>query len=256
MKKHKIINISFFVILSIIYICSSYIIEDKNVLSVLMEIAFTAIAILLINSFFDKTHDKYSDDNYTKYLIVFIINLVLFDSIGYFAEQYIEFNDNRIILLIQCILVAIFLLTAYIFKIRLDVKACNMKTIIVTCIIGAMFVYETIYESTIIMEPKLIDTSLYFIRLMFFPAFYEEVIYRSALFKGLKRFISDEHIINIIQAIIFGVGHFTHYANFGIWGILLTSSQILMGYLFGILYMKSRSLIPSIIIHALSDLTF
>ena len=256
MKKHKIINISFFIILSIIYICSYYIINNNHVSAVFMEITFTAIAILLINVFFDKTQDEYNDDNYTKYLIVFIINVVLFDAIGYFVEQYIEFNDNRVKLFIQCILVAIFLLTAYIFKIKLDVKACSVKTIIVTLIIGTMFVYETIYESTIIMEPKLIDTSLYFIRLMFFPAFYEEVIYRSALFKGLKRFISDEHIINIIQSIIFGVGHFTHYANFGIWGILLTSSQILMGYLFGILYMKSRSLIPSIIVHALSDLTF
>ena len=221
MKKHKIINISFFIILSIIYICSYYIINNNHVSAVFMEITFTAIAILLINVFFDKTQDEYNDDNYTKYLIVFIINVVLLDAIGYFVGQYIEFTDNRIKLFIQCILVAIFLLTAYIFKIKLDVKACSVKTIIVTLIIGTMFVYETIYESTIIMEPKLIDTSLYFIRLMFFPAFYEEVIYRCALFKGLKRFISDEHIINIIQSIIFGVGHFTHYANFGIWGILV-----------------------------------
>ena len=81
-------------------------------------------------------------------------------------------------------------------------------------------------------------------------------IYICALSKGLKRFLSDEHIINIIQAIVFGLSHFVSYTEYGIWGIFLTSSQILWGYLFGIVYMKSKSLIPSIIVHAFADLTF
>ncbi|OPJ61441.1 CPBP family intramembrane glutamic endopeptidase [Clostridium oryzae] len=87
------------------------------------------------------------------------------------------------------------------------------------------------------------------------PAIYEELVYRGLLISTLKAYIKNESIINIIQAFIFGVVHYTNYTSqLSIWmACLATGGQILTGFILGKLYFKTKSLTPCIILHLLRD---
>jgi membrane protease YdiL (CAAX protease family) len=89
-----------------------------------------------------------------------------------------------------------------------------------------------------------------------YPALYEEFLFRGLLVSGLKGFFNNECLINITQAIVFGLMHFSIYTErgFGIWSPVFIGSQVILGYLLGSLYLKTRSLTPSIILHTLFDI--
>lgn len=61
---------------------------------------------------------------------------------------------------------------------------------------------------------------------------------------------------NMIQATIFGLTHIceNHSQGFSLQSaIFLTSAQVISGYVFGKISLKTHSLMPSIILHALID---
>lgn len=83
------------------------------------------------------------------------------------------------------------------------------------------------------------------------PAFIEEMIFRGLLMSGLKGFNFKIENANIIQAILFGSIHYFYYTQYGIIGILGISFQAIVGYMLGKLYIKTKSLTPCIVLHAL-----
>lgn len=83
------------------------------------------------------------------------------------------------------------------------------------------------------------------------PAFIEEMIFRGLLMSGLKGFNFKIENANIIQAVLFGSIHYFYYTQYGIIGILGISFQAIVGYMLGKLYIKTKSLTPCIVLHAL-----
>lgn len=90
-------------------------------------------------------------------------------------------------------------------------------------------------------------------RTIIYPAFTEEFLYRGLLITGLLGLGLDKTKVNIIQSIIFGLLHFGQYQGMGAFLIIGTFGQMLLGYLLGEVYFKTKSLTPCILLHTLLD---
>lgn len=92
---------------------------------------------------------------------------------------------------------------------------------------------------------------LFHIITMFNIGFLEEIIFRGFLFKMMEK--DNLKIAIIVNSITFGIGHIVNLLNGA--DLVLTLMQICyaiaIGYLFVIIFYKSKSLIPCIIAHAL-----
>lgn len=84
-----------------------------------------------------------------------------------------------------------------------------------------------------IYNMKLITLIENFLKKAFYPAFYEELLFRGVLISGLLYFKIDHWEINIVQALILGITHFSANTQIGsnyIMVLSLCSSQFLSGY--------------------------
>lgn len=94
------------------------------------------------------------------------------------------------------------------------------------------------------------ETLLYFIT-MLNVGFIEEIIFRGFLFKMMEK--DNVKRALIVSALTFGIGHIVNLLNGA--SFLPTMMQICyavsLGYLFVVIFYKSKSLIPCIITHAL-----
>lgn len=81
----------------------------------------------------------------------------------------------------------------------------------------------------------------------------EEIVFRSFLCRSIEQ-MSNENIAIIISSMIFGCFHFLNIGNYPLIYVLL---QVLyafgMGIVFSVVFYKSKSIIPCIIIHILID---
>lgn len=84
-----------------------------------------------------------------------------------------------------------------------------------------------------------------------YPSFFEEYLFRGLLLSALLGFGVNILKANMIQAILFGLIHFNHYPDWGLLCFVPTVQQMLIGFLLGKLYIKTKSLTPSIIFHVL-----
>ncbi|MFC1561509.1 lysostaphin resistance A-like protein [candidate division KSB1 bacterium] len=88
------------------------------------------------------------------------------------------------------------------------------------------------------------------------PAFIEEFFFRSIIQGRLERILGQNKAW-IYGGILFGLAHF--FVNYYVTGLDLASGifmligQITAGWMFGIIYMKTRSLWPGILVHYLTD---
>lgn len=194
-----------------------------------------------------------------RYLYAFCLNYV----VGFSTEKFlfIYFNGNPTksgMLIGQLILLLSLTLTFILFKFDLTFFRFNLnfKSLLSSIFIGLIFVFLTILQTTFVAKPNLAKLLFTFFRLLIYPALFEEVLYRGFIINGLKSLNLSNFTINIIQSIIFGLVHFSLYSNLGLYGIFLTSGQIIFGYLLGLVCLKTKSLMPGIIIHAFMDLTF
>lgn len=87
----------------------------------------------------------------------------------------------------------------------------------------------------------------------------EETVFRGYLLNRLAKIVDSEQTALVIQAILFALIHLPRYLTtypalsfLTIMGQLVTVA--LLGYLFGWLFLKSRSLWPGIIVHSVWDL--
>lgn len=84
-------------------------------------------------------------------------------------------------------------------------------------------------------------------------------MFRGFLISGLLSFNMEKWKANIIQSVIFGLGHcFVVSKGLGfhisaLAAILHTSQQMMIGYVLGKIYLKTNSLLPGIILHGLLD---
>jgi membrane protease YdiL (CAAX protease family) len=88
------------------------------------------------------------------------------------------------------------------------------------------------------------------------PAFIEEFFFRGVIQGNLERVLGQDKAW-IYGGILFGLAHF--FFNYFVTGLDLVSGivmligQIIAGWIFGIIYMKTRSLWPGIFVHYITD---
>jgi membrane protease YdiL (CAAX protease family) len=88
------------------------------------------------------------------------------------------------------------------------------------------------------------------------PAFIEEFFFRGVIQGNLERVLGQNRAW-IYGGILFGFAHiFFNYFGEGldlVSGIVMLIGQIIAGWIFGIIYMKTRSLWPGIVLHYITD---
>ena len=99
------------------------------------------------------------------------------------------------------------------------------------------------------MNTSLINTILFIIS-MICVGFLEEIIFRGFLFVSMSKNGLKSAII--VSSITFGIGHIVNLLNGGdfVPTLLQVFYAIAIGFLFTIMFYKSKSLIPCIIVHA------
>ena len=99
------------------------------------------------------------------------------------------------------------------------------------------------------MNTSVINTIL-FITSMICVGFLEEIIFRGFLFVGMSQNSIKSAIV--VSSITFGIGHIVNLLNGGdfVPTLLQVFYAIAIGFLFTIMFYKSKSLIPCIIVHA------
>lgn len=106
----------------------------------------------------------------------------------------------------------------------------------------------------VVFEHSFLETAL-FIASMLFIGFLEEVIFRGFLFKALSR--KSIRSATLISSVTFGMGHIVNLLNGA--DFLPTLLQIgyasAIGFLFTVLFIKTKSLWPGIIAHAFINAT-
>ena len=106
----------------------------------------------------------------------------------------------------------------------------------------------------VVFEHSFLETAL-FIASMLFIGFLEEVIFRGFLFKALSR--KSIRSATLISSVTFGMGHIVNLLNGA--DFLPTLLQIgyasAIGFLFTVLFMKTKSLWPGILAHAFINAT-
>jgi len=93
--------------------------------------------------------------------------------------------------------------------------------------------------------------SVNFLYNIYNPAFIEEIMFRGLLLTGLVNYGFTNKKANIIHSIIFGLIHVLNKNPFDLVVILSTSMQAYIGFLLGKLYLKTKSLTPNILLHAI-----
>lgn len=142
------------------------------------------------------------------------------------------------------------------FSWRINIKESILVIIIAVIIVTPELIingkYRLIYYNQ--YNGHFSEYLVYSISTFIYPGIYEEFLFRGILISGLKAYNISEVKINIIQALLFGLPHGLLITNLGFKGIFLTGMQILMGYILGKVYFKTKSLTPCIILHGLIDI--
>lgn len=250
-------------LVEMMYISESVAVKDftVNLISIL-------IAILLLKLFSGQLKEEkvlnYNKAGFIPFFIffVFFVILLLNDNL------ITSLNDIwRIIFQYSVGIVVIILTLAFIKIVRnfgwnLKWKGILIVLLIFTCykipyivIIGknmTLFYYK---EKIYLLPDPLLRCLLHFAYTLLFTGFAEEILFRGFMFSGLKGFKLSDTAANLIQAIVFGLFHLsqTMHMGTGIYAIFSTFAFMLMGYLFGKLYIETKSLPLCILLHTLID---
>jgi uncharacterized protein len=94
---------------------------------------------------------------------------------------------------------------------------------------------------------------LVIIGILFFTAWPEEFLFRGLLQNMLSRTLSNEWAAWIVASVIFGFSHILH-APVPNWRYVLLAA--IAGLFYGRAWMKTRSLVPGVLLHALVDISW
>ena len=101
------------------------------------------------------------------------------------------------------------------------------------------------------LNQSFLETALYVLS-MFCVGFLEELIFRGLLFKAMAK--DGVRSAIIVSSVTFGIGHIVNLINGSGDGLLSNLLQVVyavaIGFAFVMIYVKSRSLMPCIIVHS------
>lgn len=171
-------------------------------------------------------------------------------------------NRNYVYLLKLGITATLFI--SYLFKIKFKNFNWDISFKFLILVIILYLVHILIPNINIILNSKMHFSNISNMKLIpnfirnaalesIYPGIFEEVLNRGLLISGLKGYgISDEKC-NIIQAVLFGIGHVGSWGTASLIFLLSTAAQAMAGYILGKVYFKTKSLVPCIILHGLLD---
>lgn len=241
--------------------------NNKGVIKIPMAITFSVIIMLVLIRIFDKqlkTELKIYEDK--KALILFSIIYICMICIVISLSKFFSINNGTshnfkftYICLIQLGITSMMFLS-YLFGISL--KNYNWKIslkwilIILLINIPLEIISNTVFNNNFTFKNILNITfwGKYALSVLYhslYPGLIEEVIYRGFLISGLKGMGLNDWKCNIIQAILFGIMHVFSYGNPSWMFLLTTATQVLLGYVLGKVYLKTKSLSPCILLHGL-----
>ena len=90
------------------------------------------------------------------------------------------------------------------------------------------------------------------------PAFFEELFFRGVLQGKLERALGQNRAW-ILSGILFGLAHLSVNLFGPLWSgsvvaaVFLLVKQVISGWIFGLIYMKTRSLLPGMVVHFFAD---
>lgn len=225
-----------------------------------LAIILCIIVICLLFKDMSCNHQIYSDKNA---LLSCIPILIIYITIIYIFTYRINRNTSFLLntaiqgfLVCSLLIMYLFHLKFSIFKWSITFKEIIVIILAFLCLLFPRLIIQG--KSGLIYYSNFNKNDLaylyYSIRVFIYPAFNEEVIFRGLLITGLKGYGLEYWKINIIQSIFFGIIHFGVYKGFGLIAVVLMSSQIIRGFILGIIYYKTKSLTPCILFHALFDI--
>lgn len=200
-----------------------------------------------------------------KLLFIFVIvySIIFMNVIltGFGLYQYLGFNDDYIknIIKIICLTLSLVLLKVFRVSIKNFKWKMSRSQMIGTLAIGLMFAciiifldgFRFIYS----FNGDLVQYGFYILKTIILVAFFEELLCRGILVSALKGYQIAEWKINVIQAFLFGILHCVRYLDKGIGvALLITCYQTVIGYLFGKIYLKTKTLTPGMLLHLLWDI--
>jgi membrane protease YdiL (CAAX protease family) len=94
---------------------------------------------------------------------------------------------------------------------------------------------------------------LVIVGILFFTAWPEEFLFRGVLQNLLTRTFGNDWAALIVTAVVFGFSHIRQ-AHFPNWKYVLLAS--IAGFFYGRAWMKTKSLVPGVLMHALVDITW
>lgn len=185
-------------------------------------------------------------------VFIFYMAIQLYFSIRY--ENLVEvFNLNEIRLYYQ-LPILLTLLLAYTFKVRYRRFnwSITIKEVLFILLLFVPLLIEHDFSDFMARNVDFFYIRNYFQQL-YYPSIVEEVMFRGLLLTGLISIHVREDKANIIQAVVFGLIHLINFPEINVIALILISLQTFIGYIFGKLYLKTKSLMPGILLHALID---
>ncbi len=218
------------------------------------------LCIYFIFFFGDKIENKgikiiFGKNYLYSFILIFLLYSLMLFSINYYSviERLNNLNKTRFVQF--CITVLIVL--GYIFKVKFKDFNWNIRfrDIIFSFAIFSLIKVLYLYFSDIdVLKNLSFDYFiLNFIQQLYYPSIIEEVLFRGFLFSALLTFNIRSDTANIIQALIFGFSHLLGYKDINYLSLFAPFVQIFIGYLFGKMYLKNKSLSSCILLHALID---
>lgn len=217
---------------------------------------------LLLREKLEGSYKIYSDKKLLfNFIIVYSILLmnVFFTAFGLYKNLGLNDEYVKNIIKIICLTLSLILLKISRFSIKNFKWNICQSHILGTLAIGLMFACITIFFDGFIFINRfngdIVNYGFYILKTVILVAFFEEFLCRGILISALKGYQISECKANIIQALLFGSLHCVRYLDKGIGvALLITCYQTVIGYFFGKLYLKTKSLTPVILIHLLWDI--
>ncbi len=253
--------------------------SNKNVIEILLLFPFAMLPVflghlggllalvllvlsLLLRKKLEGSFEIYSEK---KLLLIFIIVYsvlamnVLFTVFGLY--RYLGWNDENCKTIIKIIGLTLSLILLKVFRVSIKNFKWNMSRsqMIGTLIIGLTFTCITLLldgsRFIYTFNKDIVRYGFYILEIVILVAFFEELLCRGILISALKGYQLAEWKVNIIQAFLFGILHFIKYLDKGIGiAVLSTFYQTVIGYFFGKIYLKTKTLTPGILLHLLWDI--
>lgn len=235
-------------------------IDYKHIIPKYYIIPISVLANFIFIKFALPSHQNNDINIYSEKTMVkvFLLNFAVLIFIYYVLvlNSVVLFKDS---LSIEVTLLAILFVTSLKKIIKGNFRV-NIKFLLISFI--SILIYKGIqvfflgfdiinsYDSSWSLLLKVLSLTLY-------PSLYEEILFRFIAIGAIKSFDLDDITTNIIQSLLFGLIHIFTYLLGGIgitYAILGCAGQALLGYILGMVYMRTKSLSYSIFLHTLYNL--